>query len=87
MLPALWQADFEEKKSREQIRKTAEENWPLWRLILSDAGFDYETVFYRMTWDEILEANVALDLQMEAIEKKRAEERAKREMNHKSGRR
>lgn len=55
--------------------------------MLSDAGFDYETVFYRMTWDEILEANAALDLQTEAIEQRRAEEKTKRDMEKMTGRR
>lgn len=55
--------------------------------MLSDAGFDYETVFYHMTREEIQEANAAMDLQLEAQEKRLAEERAKREMHHKFGRR
>lgn len=72
--------DFEEKRSREQIRAAAKDNWMLWRLILSDAGFDYETVFHRMTWDEILEANAALDLQVEAQKEHIAMEQAKQRM-------
>lgn len=62
-------------------------NWLLWRLVLSEAGFDYETVFHNMTRDEILEANVALDLQAEAIENRRAQEKAKCLMQKSIGRR
>ena len=33
----------------------------MWRLVLSDTGLDYNTVFHQMTPDEINEANIALD--------------------------
>ncbi len=33
----------------------------MWRLVYSDGGFDYNTVFHQMTPDEINEANLALD--------------------------
>lgn len=33
----------------------------MWRLVL-DAGFDYNTVFYQMTRDEVDEANAACDV-------------------------
>lgn len=33
----------------------------MWRLVLSDGGLDYNTVFHQMTMDEIDEANAALD--------------------------
>lgn len=52
----------------------------LYRLVQSNAGFDYETVFHRMTWDEILEANAALDLQIEAQKEYIAMEQAKQRM-------
>ena len=55
--------------------------------MLSDYGFDYETVFHHMTWDEILEANAAIDLQKEAQEKHRAELRAEAELKRRTGRR
>lgn len=48
--------------------------------MLSDSGFDYETVFHSMTWDEILEANAALDLLFEAQEKRRAQIRTEAKM-------
>lgn len=63
------------------------ENWALWRLVLSDAGFDYETVFYRMTREEIQEANVALDLQAEAMREQTARRLAEQRMSHQIGRR
>ncbi len=62
-------------------------NWQLWRLVLSDAGFDYQTVFYCMTREEIEEANAALDLQIEVQEKRIEEERAKSRMRALTGRR
>lgn len=34
----------------------------MWRLVLSEGGLDYNTVFNQMTLDEIEEANVALDM-------------------------
>ena len=55
--------------------------------MLSDGNFDYETVFYHMTWDEILEANAAYDLLLEAQEKHRAQIRAEAEMKRITGRR
>ncbi len=33
----------------------------MWRLVLSDIGFDYNTVFHQMLPSEIEEANAALD--------------------------
>ncbi len=62
-------------------------NLALWRLVLSDAGFDYETVFYRMTWDEIEEANAALDLQQEAQERHREKLKAEQDLKRRMGRR
>ena len=42
----------------------------MWRLVLSDiCHFTYNEVFHPMTQDEIDEANMALDLQIEAINK------------------
>ncbi len=46
-----------------------------WRLILSDCGFSYQDVFFKMTQNDILIANAALDLKIEqekkAMKKKR----------------
>ena len=43
----------------------------MWRLILSDRGFDFQTVFGKpfMTPNDIMEANFALDMQLEAERK------------------
>lgn len=42
----------------------------MWRLVLSDiSNFTFNEVFHQMTQDEIEEANIALDLQIEAINK------------------
>lgn len=40
----------------------------MWRLVLSDRGFDYQTVFGKsyMTPQDVMEANYALDMQIEA---------------------
>lgn len=44
-------------------------NWNAWRLVMAQRGFDYQTVFYFMTPQEIDEANIALDIQIEAEKK------------------
>lgn len=36
---------------------------------MSERGFDFNTVFHQMSWDEIQEANIALDLQIAAENK------------------
>lgn len=36
---------------------------------MSDGGFTYNEVFHQMTQDEVDEANVALDMQIEAMKK------------------
>ena len=41
----------------------------MWRLVLSDGGLDYNTVFHQMTRDEVDEANAALDLLIEKQKK------------------
>jgi hypothetical protein len=41
----------------------------MWRLLFADRGFSYTEVFFQMTPQEILEANVALDLQIEKEKK------------------
>jgi len=57
------------------------------RLILSDGKFDYETVFYRMTEAEILEANAALDLMLEAQKEQAVRAETKRRLSRRTGRR
>jgi hypothetical protein len=59
---------FERKLTRAELRQRALSNWGLWRLVLSERGFDFATVFGRpyMTPLDVDEANVALDMQIEA---------------------
>ena len=40
----------------------------MWRLVLSDRGFDYQSVFGKpyMTPNDVKEANIALDMLLEA---------------------
>lgn len=58
-------ARFKKKLSKQQLRQRVKSNWAAWRLIYSDGGFDYTTVFYKMTPQEIEEANLALDRKIE----------------------
>jgi hypothetical protein len=60
--------NFEKHLSRAQLKQRAKSNWALWRLVLSERGFDYKTVFGRpmMTPQDVAEANYALDMQIEA---------------------
>ena len=44
-------------------------NWAMYRLVLSESGFDYNTVFYQMTPQEIAKATIALDMKIEAEKK------------------
>ena len=43
----------------------------MWRLILSERGFDFQTVFGKpyMTPQDVAEANIALDMQLQAEKK------------------
>ena len=44
-------------------QKIVKENWARWRLLFSEgATFTYNEVFWDMTDEEIIEANVALDM-------------------------
>lgn len=61
--------DFTQKRTKRQLSKLARQRWNGWRLVFSERGFDYYTVFHLMTEDEINEANAALDIQIE-MEKK-----------------
>ena len=49
----------------EQVRN----NFAAWRLVLSECGFDYNTVFNQMTPEEIEMANIALDMKLESERK------------------
>lgn len=62
---------FYTTKSKARLNRKVKENWVLWRLVLSQRGFDYQTVFGKsyMTPQDIAEANAALDMQLEAEKK------------------
>lgn len=62
-------AIFEIRRSKARTTQRVKDNWACWRLILSDGGFDYNTVFYQMTPQQIVEANIALDLMIKAQKK------------------
>lgn len=47
----------------------------MWRLVFSDKGFSYDTVFHGMTMDEIDEANEALDIYIKEERKKQKKKR------------
>lgn len=59
---------FGKRKTKSQLKQRAKNNWGLWRLVLSERGFDYQTVFGKpyMTPQDVEEANIALDMQIEA---------------------
>lgn len=58
----------EKEKTKLELRESMLRKWDGYRLIFSDiANFDYETVFFRMTPQEIAEANLALDEVMEQL--------------------
>lgn len=54
--------------SRQEARKRAEQNWPTWRLLLSDMSLTYSDLD-KMDHDDIAEANAALDIHIENINK------------------
>lgn len=57
-------------KTKAQKRKRVNETWKWWRLVLSDGGFDYNTVFHQMTEEEVDLANIALDIAIAQSKKK-----------------
>lgn len=68
----LCKGNFEKTNlTKEQLRNRVNEKWALWRLVLSDMNLDYNTVFNQMTPKEIDEANMALDIYIEMMNKKR----------------
>ncbi|WP_036690216.1 hypothetical protein [Paenibacillus tyrfis] len=54
--------------SKQEARRRAEENWPIWRLLLSDMNITYGDLD-RMDQDDIAEANAALDIHLENLNK------------------
>jgi hypothetical protein len=54
--------------SRIEARRRAERNWAMWRLLLSDMSITYSEL-NQMDQDDLAEANAALDLYIEMMEK------------------
>lgn len=59
---------FEKRKTPLQLEQEVSKNWALWRLVVSDRGFDYQTVFGKpfMTPQDVEMANIALNMQYQA---------------------
>lgn len=69
--------DFGKPMRKSRLKQRARDNWSLWRLIFgSEGAISYQTVFGKsyMTPQDIIEANYALDMKIEA-EKKAARKR------------
>ncbi|PYE52493.1 hypothetical protein HUB98_26495 [Paenibacillus barcinonensis] len=54
--------------SKSEARERATNNWPLWRLLLSDMSITYSDLD-NMDPDDIAEANAALDIHIEQQKK------------------
>lgn len=55
--------------NKAKTKRDVEEHWAMYRLLHSGYGYDYNTVFHQMTPQEILAANIALDIQRDADKK------------------
>ena len=63
--------EFEEN-SKPKLKKDVLSEWDYWRLIFCDlAHFDYDTVFNQMTPQQVLKANIALDIVNDEIKKQK----------------
>lgn len=56
------------KQRRDEARERARERWDQWRLLLSDMSITYSDL-ENMDPDDLAEANAALDIHLEMIEK------------------
>lgn len=54
--------------SKQEAEKRVRENWKMWRLLLSDLNISYSDLD-RMDYDDIMEANAALDIHLEQQKK------------------
>ncbi|MFD1777011.1 hypothetical protein ACFSF2_24350 [Paenibacillus rhizophilus] len=54
--------------SKSEAKHRAQENWHIWRLLLSDMGITYSDLD-NMDDDDIAEANAALDIHVEQLRK------------------
>lgn len=57
---------FGKRQTKAEIKEQVRNNFAAWRLVLSECGFDYNTVFNQMLPEEIEMANIALDMKIEA---------------------
>jgi hypothetical protein len=55
--------------SKAEAERRAKDRWPQWRLLLSDMNITYADLLL-MDEDDIREANAALDIHIQALEKK-----------------
>lgn len=60
---------FEVRKTKAELKEQVRNNFAAWRLVLSECGFDYNTVFNQMSPEEIEMANIALDMKIESERK------------------
>lgn len=54
--------------TKKEAKKRATRNWPQWRLLLSDMSITYSDL-EKMDEDDLLEANAALDIHIEHMDK------------------
>lgn len=54
--------------TKSEARQRAERNWGMWRLLLSDMNITYSEL-NQMDQDDLAEANAALDMYIEMMEK------------------
>jgi len=54
--------------SKAEAERRARERWPMWRLLLSDMNITYSDLD-RMDFDDIMEANAALDIHIKQQQK------------------
>lgn len=54
--------------SKAEAERRANERWPMWRLLLSDMNITYSDLD-RMDFDDIMEANAALDIHIKQQQK------------------
>ncbi|ETT45219.1 hypothetical protein C162_21823 [Paenibacillus sp. FSL R7-269] len=57
--------------SKKKAKERARENWDHWRLLLSDMGITYSDLD-NMDQDDIAEANAALDIHIEQMNKNKS---------------
>ncbi|TCZ76180.1 hypothetical protein E0485_15195 [Paenibacillus albiflavus] len=56
--------------TKAEAREKAQRNWAMWRLLLSDMNITYSDLD-KMSPEDLAEANAALDIHIELIEKQK----------------